>query len=107
MSDAEQLPGYHLDPDPLPTERQRQRLCEMMHHAFVEMRLLGWGGHAQQIADLADAFHNLPQEMYAANLWRWANLRSELMRYQQRYPDSPHRVFIDYVRRLDEIRAEP
>jgi len=34
----------------------------MMHYAFIEMRLLGWGGKAEQVADLADAFHNLPAD---------------------------------------------
>jgi hypothetical protein len=48
----------------LPTDAQRRKLCEMMHYAFLEMRLLGWAGKAEQAADLADAFHNLPTAMW-------------------------------------------
>lgn len=89
-----------VNPDPLPTEPQRQRLCEMMTWAFVEIRMLGWNGHAQQAADLADAFHNLPQEMYGCGGWWWSILREYLQRYQQKYE-----VSRDYVAKLDEIRA--
>jgi hypothetical protein len=37
----------------LPTDAQRRQLCEMMSGAFIEMRLLGWGGKAEQVAELA------------------------------------------------------
>ncbi|MBI4854477.1 MAG: hypothetical protein HY819_21985 [Acidobacteria bacterium] len=42
------------------TENEQKGLCKMMHSAFLEIRHLGWQGKAQQSADLADAFHNLP-----------------------------------------------
>jgi len=45
--------------DPLPTARQRELLGDMIHAAFVEVRVLGQAGHAEQAADLADAFHNI------------------------------------------------
>ncbi len=89
-----------IEPDPLPTEQQRRRLCEMMAWAFLEIRMLGWAGHAQQAADLADAFHNLPQEMYGVGLWQWARVREELQHYQQKYGGSR-----DYVGQLEEIKA--
>src|SRR5215510_8245439 len=44
----------------IPTESERQQLCEMLHFALLEIRMLGWNGKASQAADLADAFHNLP-----------------------------------------------
>lgn len=86
----------------LPTDAQRRQLCEMMHHAFVEMRLLGWVGKPEQAADLADAFHNLPVEMwrddFSFQLFRDAFLSA----YQQKYPEGRIR---DYVAMLDEISA--
>ncbi|MCI0455656.1 MAG: hypothetical protein L0Z62_01585 [Gemmataceae bacterium] len=88
------------EPDALPNEKQRCCLCEMMAAAFIEIRMLGWGGHAQQAADLADAFHNLPREMYAWGVWRWDDLRRNLEDYQRRYNCSR-----DYVRMLDEIKG--
>ena len=48
----------------LPSDEQRQLLADMLHCAFVEIRALGWAGHAKQAAALADAFHNLPHEMW-------------------------------------------
>lgn len=29
--------------DPLPTPKQREMLCDMIHYAFVELRMLGFG----------------------------------------------------------------
>jgi hypothetical protein len=89
-----------IAPDPLPMEQQRQQLCEMMAWAFIEIRMLGWNGHTQQAADLADAFHNLPREMYGWGGWWWDRLRDDLQRYQQQYGGSR-----DSVAWLDEIKA--
>ena len=44
----------------LPTEEQRRGLCDMLHRALLEIRILGWSGNASQAGDIADAFHNLP-----------------------------------------------
>ena len=51
--------------DPLPTPKQREMLCDMIHDAFVELRMLGGGGQSAQAADLADAF---PQHL-EGNVW--------------------------------------
>ena len=71
--------------DPLPTDEQRKLLCDMMHHAFVEIRSLGWEGKAAQAADLADAFHNLPKEMYGWGGWSKPKFRGMLEAYHQKY----------------------
>ena len=84
------------------TEAQRRKLCEMMHYAFVELRLLGWAGKAEQAADLADAFHNLSngiwQDDFSLQLFR----DSFVGVYQRKYPERRVR---DYVAMVDEIIA--
>jgi hypothetical protein len=36
----------------------------MLYRAFLQIRMMGWAGKAEQAAELADLFHNLPQEMW-------------------------------------------
>ena len=45
-----------FDVSPPPTDEQRRLLCEMMHRAFLEIRMLGWSGAYEQAIDLAEAF---------------------------------------------------
>ena len=49
----------------LPNEMQRRKLCELLHVVFVDIRNIAGSGAAQQASDLADAFHNLPHEIWA------------------------------------------
>lgn len=84
-----------------PTEVQIQLLCEMMHRAFVEMRLLGWSGKSQEVAALADAFHNLPVEMLRDD-FNWTLLRHSLTTYQQKHQPSEHSHY-NYLEVLDRI----
>ena len=79
-------------------------LCDMIHYAFVEMRLLGWGGHGEQAADLADAFHNIPKEMYARGRFSWEIFRGMLETYQSKWRGEIPSGGRDYVAMLDEIR---
>ena len=72
-------------PDPLPTPAQREALCELFAQAFIEARSLGYGGRSEQVADLADAFHNLPKEMYGVGLWNVEHARWMLQEYQDKY----------------------
>ena len=54
-----------MSPDlKVPNEAQRKKLCEMLHLALVDLRLLSGTGKIEQAHDLADTFHNLPQEMW-------------------------------------------
>lgn len=74
----------------------------MLHHALVEMRLLGWAGKAEQAADLADAFHNLPMDMWSADFSLQFFRDAFLAVYQKKYPERGGR---DYVAMLNEIIA--
>lgn len=89
----------------LPTERQREKLCEMLAQAIIQMRSLGWAGQAEQIADLADAFHNLPREMYGWGQWDWDLFRLMLRDYQCKY-FGKDKAESGYVAMLDQIRNE-
>lgn len=44
----------------LPSENQRRALSRLAYIAFLDMRILRRDGKGQQVADLAEAFHNLP-----------------------------------------------
>jgi hypothetical protein len=80
----------------LPTEQQREKLCELMHYAFIDLRYL----EGKQANDLAYAFHNLPMEMYDHGKWSSATTRKRLEHYQNKYQDHPG---TDYVTMLDKI----
>ena len=92
-----------MSPDAKPlTDAQRQALCRMMHAAFVEIRSLG-ATKTAQAADLADAFHNLPND-----LW-WDEFSLVFFRdaflgpYHTKYPRSGG--FFDYMSMVNEIIA--
>lgn len=85
------------------TDAQRQELCRMIHHAFVEIRLLCSQGKVEQAADLADAFHHIPIDMWD-NFCSLQTVRDDfLVEYQKQYSasDHPH----DYVAMVNEIVA--
>ena len=85
------------------TDAHRKKLSEMMHWAFVEIRLLGSTGKAEQAADLADAFHNLPKEMWKREFSLEYFRDAFLVDYQEKYPDDRIR---DYIAMVNRILAE-
>ena len=85
------------------TDDHRRKLCDLMHYAFVEIRLLGWAGKAEQAADLADAFHNLPTGMWDDDFSLEFFRDSFLAAYQEKYPEGRVR---DYVGVVNQILAE-
>lgn len=89
------------DAKPL-NEGQQKKLCEMMHYAFIEVRLLGWAGKSEQAADLADAFHNLPAQLWQDDFSLQFFRDSFVGVYPRKYPDRRVR---DYVALVDEIIA--
>ena len=89
------------DSKPL-TDQQRQRLGQMLYRALLEIRILGWQGKAQQAADLADAFHNLPFYLWRDD-FRLSYFRIFLEEYRQKYAGE---TMCDYVRMLDQIDNE-
>jgi hypothetical protein len=83
----------------MPTDRERQELCKMLFDALIEIRLLGREGKAEQAADLADAFHNLPIYLWS-NEFSFVFFRQFLKGYQEKYVGSGS---FDYVKKLDRI----
>lgn len=86
----------------LPSAEQREQLSKLLAQAFIEIRLLCWGGHAQQAADLADVFHNLPREMYGWGSFNWDRLRAQIVDYERKYEG---RLGYDYASQLDRIHS--
>ena len=94
---------HKVFPDARPlTERQRQQLCQMIYRALLEARVLGWGCRAEQAADLADAFHNLPVMLWSED-FSLDFFRKFLEAYRQKYPDGGG---TGYLKMLDEVIAE-
>lgn len=85
----------------MPNEEQQRLLCEMLHRALLEVRILGWEGKASQAADLADAFHELPIYMISQD-FSWEIFRTYLETYQRKYPRLPDSEF-DYLALLEKI----
>jgi hypothetical protein len=93
-----------MQSDPLPTPAQQKLLCEMIQHAFLEIRMLGWNGRAEQAADIADAFHNIPVAMCAEGFFSWAWFRRELEAYNSKWSTNKNDVGY-YLKLLAEIEC--
>lgn len=87
----------------LPTEQQRERMMELVQAAFVEIRLIATEGKGQQASDLADAFHNLPREIYGWGSWDIGITRGMLQDYQDKYHQADYSGMRDYVGMFDAI----
>jgi hypothetical protein len=84
----------------MPNEAQQKKLCDMLHYALVDIRNLAGGGHAEQASDLADAFHNLPHEIWC-DFFSISFFRDAfLSHYYRKWPD---RIFRDYMGLLEEV----
>lgn len=92
-----------MQPDSLPTPAQRELLCGMIQRALVQVRNLGWAGKADQAADLADAFHNIPVEMYNERVFSWSRFRTELQAYESKWGSASTGSYEDYLGQLAEI----
>jgi len=46
------------------TDEHRKKLCQLLHHALTEIRMLTERRKTRRAADLPDAFHNLPKEVW-------------------------------------------
>jgi hypothetical protein len=86
-----------------PNDAQRRKLCEMLHHALVEIRALAADGRGERASDLADAFHNLPQEMWCDYFSLRYFRESFLGPYCEKWPDMlvcNYRALLKEVERL-------
>jgi hypothetical protein len=84
------------------TEQERQGLCKMLFNALLEIRMLGREGKAEQAADVAHVFHNLPIYLWS-DKFSMSLFRRFLEEYQQMHLESEG---FDYVKMLDEITRE-
>lgn len=84
------------------TDAERQKLCEMIYRAFLEIRLLGWEEKAEQAASLADAFHNVPAMMWSED-FSLNTFRSYLQGYQEKYPENER---LNFVKMFDRLFSE-
>jgi hypothetical protein len=82
------------------SDAQRDKLCDMIYHAFLEIRILGWAGKANQAADLADAFHNLPKDMWTENFSLEDYRDTFLKAYQEKYPDQSNRNYVAMINQI-------
>ena len=83
----------------LPTESQRQALGELAYLGFLEMRLLGRESKPGQVADLAEAIHNLPL-MMSRQEFSMSCQRASFARYHEKHGV---REGFDYVAELDKV----
>jgi hypothetical protein len=84
------------------TEHERRELCKMLFNALLEIRGLGNEGKAEQAADVADAFHNLPIFLWS-DQFSLSLFRKFLEEYQQKYQDAE---CYNYVKMLDEMTGD-
>lgn len=91
--------------DPLPTEKQRKLLGDLIHAAFLDLRLLGDAGEAQQASDRVDVIHNIPKEMYWWGAFRWELFLGMLATYQRKWRGVDRRSGPDCLAMLDRIEA--
>ena len=71
----------------MPSDGQRKELCDLMYKAFVTIRFLAWEKNHEAIAGLADAFHNLPHEMYDESSWDWSRVEFYLHEYEKSFSE--------------------
>jgi hypothetical protein len=64
----------------------------------VEARLLAYGGHTEQLADLADALEIVPGMLLRWDADQWELLRYVLKNYEDKYPAGR----FDYTQYLDK-----
>ncbi|GEP44923.1 hypothetical protein [Brevifollis gellanilyticus] len=94
---------HRMNADPLPTAEQQVRLSDMVAMAFVEIRLLGWAGRAEQASDLADAFHNIPREIFGWGRWSIGHTRAMLQCYQDKHHNEEYPGRTNYVAIFNSI----
>ena len=83
----------------LPTHEQQRGLCSVVARALVEIRSLARESGNRQIEELADAFHNMPRDMFEQGAWNHEFARGALLDYGNRYKRS------GYVSEFDQVMA--
>lgn len=87
-----------------PTEKQIHLLDQMLYNALVEIQELARQGRLDQVADLADAFHNLPVVMHSDH-FSFAEFRRYLANYHRKYPVSEGHCLYNYLELFQKVLA--
>lgn len=86
------------------TEEQNKALGKLLGRAFIQIRILGWGGKAEQAADLADALHNLPYDLFYQD-FSWERLIGNIETYHQKYPPNERGEYFDFLALGEQIQT--
>ncbi|MBU0753844.1 MAG: hypothetical protein KJ645_01805 [Planctomycetes bacterium] len=89
----------------LPNDEQKAKLAKFVRLAFIEIRAISAEGRCKQASDLADAFHNMPREIYGCGKWSKSLTRGMMQDYQNKYHDEDYSPKYDYVSAFDDIFA--
>lgn len=87
------------------TDVERKQLCHMLYIALLEIRSLGWDGKTEQMKDLADAFHNLPDFLWSEK-FSMSTFRKFLQAYQQKYGKECHSNYLEMFDRINQPANE-
>lgn len=80
------------------TEEQRIELCNILTAVLIEIRRLGCqSGNAEQAGLLADAFHNVPTEMWQEHFSLMTLRDSYIAPYSEKYPSDAQYDFMVWI----------
>jgi len=88
------------------TTGHKRILCDLMRSAFLEIRFLGLKRRGKQAADLAQAFHSLPKEMWEPD-FTLEGFRECLKKYQAKYPTAKSRNYVFEVNQIIAFLEDP
>ena len=88
----------HVTTEPLPNPEQLKALLELVARALVEARnLASQEAPYHQIEDLADAFHNIPLEVFGWGGWSRCKARNMIAGYAEKYGREGYLVEFDRI----------
>ena len=85
------------------SDQERRGLCEVLYHAFVELRGMGFPDRAHQGSKLAYALHNLPHLLFADD-FAWEKVEGPLRYYQGQFYQNEATRGYDYLRMIAQVR---
>ena len=87
-----------------PNECQRRELCELLHHVLVDIREYGYEGKYLEVAELAEIFHNIPNEMFGDGLWDLTALIQRLKDYRNKYGGRNYVSYLNGIFKINRVR---
>ncbi len=85
------------------SDQERRGLCELLYHAFIELRGMGSPERAHQASKLAYALHNLPHLLFAED-FAWEKVEGPLRYYQELFYSSDATRGYDFLHMVSQIR---